>query len=92
MIYNRLLKSWLKDENVETYSPSDKRKSEVTERFFRTLSNEIHKYMSAISKNNFSKLAEKYSDTIHSLIKVNPVDVKLNTYIHFDFEFDMDKP
>ena len=52
--------------------------------------------MMAISKNmylnEFSELADEHSNTIHRSIKVNPVDVIPNTYIDFDFEFNMEKP
>ena len=58
---------------------------------FRTLENEICKYMKAISKNIYlnelSELTDKYSNTIYRSIKINPVDFKYNTYIDFDFEF-----
>ena len=96
MIYSRSLKPCLKDENIEIYSVSDKGKSEVKKCFFRTLTNKIYKYMTATSKNmylnEFPELADEHSNTIHRLINVNPDDVKSNTYIDFDFEFNMEKP
>ena len=48
--YNRSMKSWLQDNNTETYSIHNEGKSVVAERFIRTLRNKIYKYMTSISK------------------------------------------
>ena len=48
--YNRSMKSWLQDNNIEIYSTHDEVKSLVAERFIRTLKNKIYKYMTSISK------------------------------------------
>ena len=48
--YNRSMKSWLQDNNIEIYSTHDEAKSLVAERFIRTLKNKIYKYMTSISK------------------------------------------
>ena len=50
-IYNRSMKSWLQDNNIEMYSTHNQGKSVVAERFIRTLKNKIYKYMTSISKN-----------------------------------------
>ena len=51
----------------------------------RTLKSEIYKYMTATSKNvDIDKLdstVNKYSNTYHNSIKMNPVVVKNSTYI-----------
>ena len=39
--YNRLMKSWLQDNNIEIYSIPNERESVVAERFTRTLRNKI---------------------------------------------------
>ena len=49
--YNNSFKKWLKDNDIEMYSIHNGGKSVVTERFIRTLKNNIYKYMTSISKN-----------------------------------------
>ena len=49
--YNRLLKSWLHDNGIETYSTHNEEKYFVVKRFIRTLKNKIYKLMNAASKN-----------------------------------------
>ena len=51
--YNRSMKSWLKDNNIEIYSIHNKGKSVAAERFTRTIKNKIYKYMTSISKNMY---------------------------------------
>ena len=46
--YNRSMKSWLQDNDIETYSTHNEGKSAVAERFIRTLNNKIYKYMTSI--------------------------------------------
>ena len=72
------------------YSTHNERKSVVTERFIRTLKNRVYKYMTSISKNVYidklDDIADEYNNTYHRTIKMNPIDVKDNTYIDFDKE------
>ena len=49
--YNKSMKSWLQDNNLEMYSIYNEGKSAVAERFIRTLKNKIYKYMTLMSKN-----------------------------------------
>ena len=49
--FNRSKKSWLEKNNIDIYSSQFEGKSVVTERFIRTLKNNIYKYMTSISKN-----------------------------------------
>ena len=51
--YNRLLKSFLQNDNIEISSTHNEGKSVVAERFIRTLKNKIYKYMTSISKNAY---------------------------------------
>ena len=46
--YNRSMKSFLQNNNIETYSTHNKGKSVAAERFIRTLKNKIFKYMISI--------------------------------------------
>ena len=48
---NRLMQSFLQNNNIEIYSTHNEGKSVVAERFIRTLKNKIYKYMNSISKN-----------------------------------------
>ena len=83
------MKSWLKDD-IENYSIRNKGKSIMAERFIKTLKNEIHIYMTSISKNVYiDKLDEivyKYNNTYHRTIKMKPADVKSSMYIDFNKE------
>ena len=47
--YNRSMKSWLQDNDMEMYSTRSEAKF-VAERFNRTLKNKIYKYMTSVSK------------------------------------------
>ena len=44
-IYNRSMKSWLQDSNIEMYSRHNKGKSIVAEKFVGTFKNKIYKYI-----------------------------------------------
>ena len=48
--YNRSMKSWLQDNNIEMHSTRNERNSVVAERFIRTLKYKIYKYMTSVSK------------------------------------------
>ena len=54
-VYNRSIKFWLQDNNIEMYSTHNEGKSVVAERFIRTserfIKTKIYKYMTSISKN-----------------------------------------
>ena len=65
--YNRSVKSWLQDNDIEIYSAHNKGKSVVVERFIRTYENKIYKYMTSVSKN---KYIDKLDDIIKEIIKI----------------------
>ena len=46
--YNSSFKKWLKDNDIEMYSPQNEGKSVVVERFIRTLKNKIYKHITAV--------------------------------------------
>ena len=48
---NSSMKSWLEKSDIEMYSMHNEGKSVVAERFIRTFKNEIHKYITLMSKN-----------------------------------------
>ena len=76
--YNRLIKSFLQNNNIEMYATHNEGKSFVAERFIRTVKNKIYKCLT--SKNAyFDKLdtiVNKYNNTYHSTIKMELVDIK----------------
>ena len=66
------------------YSTINEEKSVVVERFIKTLENKIFKHMTAISKNIYfdalEDIVNKYNNTIHRTIKMNPIDVTCDSY------------
>ena len=82
--YNRSMKSWLEKNAKEIYSTDNEEKSVIAQRFIKTLKNIFYKYMTPISKNVYlvklDDLVNKYNNTYHSTIKMEPADVKSNTY------------
>ena len=94
--YNSHFKKWLKDNNIEMYSPHNEGKYVVAERFIRTLKNKIYKYMPSISKNVYidklDDIVDEYNNTYHRTIKMKPIDVKDNTYDNIDKEVNDSYP
>ena len=88
--YNNYFKKWLKDNDIEMYSIHTEGKYVAAERFIRRLKTKIYKYMTSVSKNVYiDKLNDtvvEHDNTYHRVIKMNPVDVKDNTYIDFKKE------
>ena len=72
------------------YSIHNEGKSIVAKRFIRTLKNKIYQYMTSISKDVYvdklDDIVDEYNNTYHRTIKMEPVDVKDNTYINFEKE------
>ena len=66
------------------YSTHNEGKSVITERFIRTLKNNIYKYITSISKNVYidrlDDVINKCNNRYHSTIKMKPDDVKSDTY------------
>ena len=83
--YNRSMKVFLENNNIEMYSTSNEEKSVAAERFIRTLNDKTYKYMTSISKNVYiDKLDEivyKCNNTYHITIKMEPAAVKPSIYI-----------
>ena len=75
--YNRSMKSWLQDNDIEMYLTHNEGKFVVAEIFTRTLKNKIYKYMTSVSKNvYFYKLVDIVN-------KIKPIDANSSTYIDF---------
>ena len=90
------MKSWLWDNDIEIYSTHNEGKSNFAERFIKTLTNKIYKYITSISKNvHIDKLDDtvnKYNNKCHRTIKIKRVDVKSSTYIDFGKENNNEDP
>ena len=88
------MKLWLQDNDSELYSTNNEGKSDVVERFVRTLKNKTYKYMTSIFNAYIDKLADivnKYNNTYYSIIKTKPVGVNPSTYIYFNKESNKKK-
>ena len=70
--------------------------SVVAERFITTLKNKIYKHMTAISKNVYfdglNDIVDKYNNTNHKTIKMEPMDVKNNSFAEYDEESNEKDP
>ena len=82
--------------DIEIYSTHNEGKSDVSERFIRTLKNKIYKYMTSTSKNvhidKLDDIVNKYNNTYQRIIKIKPVDVKPSSFIDFDKENNKEGP
>ena len=81
--YNRSMKWFLKNNDVEMYSVHNKGKS-VAERIIRILKNKICKYMTSTSNGANDKLEDivnKCNKKYHNTTKMKPVNVKSSMYI-----------
>ena len=47
-LYNKSMKSFLQNNDIEMYSTLNERKSLIAERFIKTLKSEIYKYMTSV--------------------------------------------
>ena len=94
--YNRSMKLWLDDNQVEMYLMHNEEKSVVAEGLIRTLKSRVYKYKISISKNvHINKLHDivnEYNNTYHKTIKMKPIDVKNNTYINSSKEVNHKDP
>ena len=94
--FTTVLKKWLKDNDIEMYSIHHQGKSVVAERFIRTLTTKIYKYMTSLSKNVYidqlDDIVNEYNNTCHRTIKMKPADVKDNAYIDSNKEVNDKDP
>ena len=72
------------------YSTYNEGKSDVAERFIRTLKNKIYKHMTSGSKNVYfdvlDVIVDKYNNTYHRTIKMKPIDVKYDSYAEYNID------
>ena len=71
--YNRSVKSFLQNNNIEMCSTYNEGKSVVAQRPIRTLKSKIYKYMTSILKNMYvdqlDDIVNKYNSTYHKTMK-----------------------
>ena len=94
--YNQSFKDFLKINNIEMYSTFNEGKSVVAERFIKTLKNKILKHMTAISKHVYvdvlDDIVNKYNNTIHRTIKMQPIEVKDDSFAEYNEESNKRNP
>ena len=94
--YNRSMKLWLDDNQVEMYLMHNEEKSVVAEGLIRTLKSRVYKYKISISKNvhinKLDDIVNEYNNTYHKTIKMKPIDVKNNIYINSSKEVNHKDP
>ena len=70
------------------HSTYNEGKSVVAERFIRILKSKLYRLMTATGKNVYydvlDDIVNKYNNTKHSTIKMNPIDVKNNKRVYID--------
>ena len=79
VFYNKSMKSWLQDSDLEMYSTHIEEKYIVAERFIRTLMDKIFKYMTSLSKsvytNELADIVNESNNAYHITIKMKPTVV-----------------
>ena len=63
--YNRSMKSFFQNNEIEIYSAHNERQSVFAERFIRTLKNKTYKYMTSVLKNMY---IDKLDDVVNNKI------------------------
>ena len=81
IFYNRWMKSFFQNNDIETYSTHNEGKSIIAEKFIKNLKNKIYKYVASIYIDELNDIVNKYKNTYQFRIKMKTVDVKSNTHI-----------
>ena len=72
------------------YSIYNEGRAVVAEKFIRTLKSKVYKNMTAISKNVYfdvlSDIVHEYNNTYHKTIKMEPIDVKSDSFAEYNEE------
>ena len=83
-------KKWFKEINIEMYSIYNEGRAVVAEKFIRTLKSKVYKNMTVISKNVYfdvlSDIVHEYNNTYHKTIKMEPIDVKSDSFAEYNEE------
>ena len=65
------------------YSTYNEEKCVFAERFIRTLKKQIFKHMAVISQNVYFDIVNEYNNTVHTPIKMKPIDVTSDSYVEY---------
>ena len=94
--YNKSFKNFLKINNIEICSTYNEGKSAVSEKFIRTLKNNIFKHMAAIKQNIYfdvlDDIVDKYKNTVHKTIKMEPIEVTDDYYAEYNEDLSNKNP
>ena len=78
------------------YSTYNEGKSVIAERFVRTIKTKIYKHVTAISKNVYfdvlDDIVDERNNTYHKTIKMNPIDVKSDSFVEYNEESNEKDP
>ena len=78
------------------YSTHNEGKSDVAERFTRTLKHKIYKHMTAIAKNVYfdilDDIVNEYNNVYHTTTKMKPIDVKNDSFAEYNEESNEKDP
>ena len=87
--YNNSFEDFLKKSNIEMYSTYNKGKSVVAERLIRTLINIFSKnvYFDVIDD-----IFDKYNNAVHRTIKMKPIDIRCDSYVKYNEDFNKKDP
>ena len=94
--YNRSMKLFFQNNDMEMCSKHNEAKSVIADRFIRTFKYKIYRCLTSVSKHVYidklDDVVNKYNNTYNSAIKAKPVDVKANTYIDSSKEINDKDP
>ena len=90
--YNRSMKSFLQNNNIELYLTYNEGKFVVAERFIWTLKDKIYKYRTTISKNVYigqlDEIVNHYNNIYHGTIKIKQENLNPRMYIDLNKEYN----
>ena len=86
------MKSWLQDNNVETYSTSNEGISVAAARFINKICKYITSVLKSVCIDKVDDIVNKYNNTHHRTIKIKHVNVERSIYIDFNKENDKENP
>ena len=94
--YNRSMKLFFQNNDMEMCSKHNEAKSVIAEGFIRNFKYKIYRCLTSVSKHVYidklDDVVNKYNNTYNSVIKAKPVDVKANTYIDSSKEINDKDP
>ena len=93
---NQLFKKFLRNNNTAKHSPYNEKNSIFAEWFIRTLKNKIYQHITVVSGDPYfdflDDIVNKYSSTVHTTVKIKPIDVTSNSYAEYNVHFNEKDP